>query len=131
MISQVEKKQLNEKLQYYDEEKTKIVFIDEKIEDVATLFNMLYEELCFPDYFGWNWNALNDCLRDFCWLQEDFVAFVIINKQKILSKDPSFQKDAFFEYLQDASDFWDDPNDEFGYKQNHPNLVFDVYYVED
>jgi hypothetical protein len=36
----------------------------------------------------------------------------------------------FFEYLQDASDFWDDPNDEFGYKQNHPNLVFDVYYVE-
>jgi len=131
MIYQVEKKQLNEKLQYYDEEKTKIVFIDEKIEDVATLFNMLYEELCFPDYFGWNWNALNDCLRDFCWLQEDFVVFVIINKQKILSKDPSFQKDAFFEYLQDASDFWDDPNDEFGYKQNHPNLAFDVYYVED
>lgn len=131
MIYQVEKKQLNEKLQYYDEEKTKIVFIDEKIEDVATLFNMLYEELCFPDYFGWNWNALNDCLRDFCWLQEDFVVFVIINKQKILSKDSSFQKDAFFEYLQDASDFWDDPNDEFGYKQNHPNLVFDVYYVED
>ena len=124
-------KQLNEELQCYDEVKTKIVVVDEKIEDVETLFKMLYEELCFPDYFGCNWNALNDCLRDFCWLQEDFVVFVVINKYKILSKEPSFQRDAFFEYLQYASDFWDDPNDEFGYKQNHPNLVFNVYYVED
>ena len=41
------------------------------------------------------------------------------------------EKEQQIQALQDASDFWDDPNDEFGYKQNHPNLVFDVYYVED
>ncbi len=28
----------------------------------------LAERLVFPDYFGVNWDALNDCIRDFSWL---------------------------------------------------------------
>ena len=34
------------------------------------LLNALAHELRFPDYFGHNWDALDECLRDFSWLEE-------------------------------------------------------------
>src|SRR5687768_12541042 len=32
------------------------------------LMRLLEDELRFPDYFGRNWDALSDCLRDLSWL---------------------------------------------------------------
>jgi RNAse (barnase) inhibitor barstar len=32
------------------------------------LLSVLYERLAFPDYFGFNWDALSDCLRDLNWI---------------------------------------------------------------
>ncbi|WP_394836950.1 barstar family protein [Pendulispora rubella] len=40
------------------------------IVDVQVLFNALVEQVGFPGYFGFNWNALSDCLRDLHWLRE-------------------------------------------------------------
>ena len=40
--------------------------------DVSTkdeLLRRLAEALRFPDYFGHNWDALSDCLRDLSWLR--------------------------------------------------------------
>ena len=31
------------------------------------LFSRMSEALAFPSYFGMNWNALSDCLRDLSW----------------------------------------------------------------
>ncbi|MDP4270250.1 MAG: barstar family protein [Bacteroidota bacterium] len=45
-----------------------IVHID-KIIDEDDLLEDLYSKLNFPDYFGFNWNALSDCLRDFHWME--------------------------------------------------------------
>lgn len=33
------------------------------------LLNTLARELHFPNYFGQNWDALADCLRDFDWIE--------------------------------------------------------------
>ena len=32
------------------------------------LLTLLARQLGFPDYFGCNWDALDDCLRDFGWV---------------------------------------------------------------
>lgn len=33
-------------------------------------FNLIGQALLLPDYFGGNWNALDDCMRDLSWLPE-------------------------------------------------------------
>ncbi|MCT7315256.1 barstar family protein [Ralstonia sp. CHL-2022] len=40
------------------------------------LFELLYQNLQLPGYFGFNWNALFDCLRDFHWVSEKKVVIV-------------------------------------------------------
>lgn len=42
----------------------------ENINGGEELFNQLKTMLKFPDYFGGNWNALNDCLGDFNWVSQ-------------------------------------------------------------
>ncbi|MFF2787152.1 barstar family protein [Streptomyces sp. NPDC058049] len=35
-----------------------------EMRDTDAVFLQFYDGLKLPDYFGWNWNALLDCLRD-------------------------------------------------------------------
>lgn len=34
------------------------------------LFSVLSQGLNFPGYFGWNWDALEECLRDLSWIEQ-------------------------------------------------------------
>lgn len=40
------------------------------IESSQTLLDALYDKLGLPTYFGFNWNALSDCLRDLHWVRQ-------------------------------------------------------------
>ena len=46
------------------------------IKDEDELFADLKSKLKFPDYFGFNWNAVWDCLRDFHWINEKGIVLV-------------------------------------------------------
>lgn len=59
---------LKEPITYFDE--TEFVAYLSKVEGEDELFNKLSEVLKFPDYFGKNWNALYDFLRDFNWIEK-------------------------------------------------------------
>ena len=40
------------------------------------LFNQLSDKLQLPSYFGFNWDALSDCIRDFHWIDQIGIALV-------------------------------------------------------
>jgi len=66
------------------------------------LFELLYGLLKLPGYFGFNWNALFDCLRDFHWIAERNVAIV----HDDLPKLPKEEMRTYLEILRDAIVDW-------------------------
>ncbi len=46
------------------------------IKDKNELIKELSEQLKFPDYFGYNWDALYECLTDLSWIQERHIVIV-------------------------------------------------------
>ena len=52
-----------------------VVLVPNGITDAKQLLSVLNEKLSFP-YFGFNWNALSDCLRDLQWIKERHVILI-------------------------------------------------------
>jgi RNAse (barnase) inhibitor barstar len=46
------------------------------IDGKTALFRALVPALALPDYFGANWDALEECLRDLSWIEKKTVAIV-------------------------------------------------------
>lgn len=64
----------------------------EMLDEVST-FQTFQEKLRFPQYFGWNWNAFRDCLRDLQWLSSDHHVVIIESAEHALSGDETARKD--------------------------------------
>lgn len=45
-----------------------VVHVPAKARGKEKLLGVLARGLRFPSYFGWNWDALDECLRDLSWL---------------------------------------------------------------
>lgn len=65
----------------------------------ADLLRALAKELKFPEYFGWNWDAVDECMRDLSWLP-DFGGVVLVHKQLPLADDE--QRRIYIDILKDA-----------------------------
>ncbi|MFC7014362.1 barstar family protein [Streptomyces viridiviolaceus] len=63
-----------------------------EMRDTDAVFQQFYDGLRLPDYFGWNWNALSDCLSDLNWLSADHHVLVIDAADEILPGDVSGQR---------------------------------------
>lgn len=69
---------ISEKTEYLKQrEKEKDLFFvniqPRSIKDKKTFMAYLKEKLLFPSYFGHNWDALDECLRDFHWIDNDTI----------------------------------------------------------
>lgn len=73
--------------------------------DEVSAFHQFSEVLKFPGYFGWNWNAFYDCVRDLSWLSADSRILVIESAESALSEDDDARK-IFFGCLWRAGQRW-------------------------
>ncbi|MGW7452735.1 barstar family protein [Streptomyces sp. NPDC054787] len=76
-----------------------------EMRDTDALFQQFYDGLRLPDYFGWNWNALSDCLRDLKWLSSDHCVLIVEAADEALLGDPSEQR-LLFNTLLRAGQRW-------------------------
>lgn len=59
----------------------------------------------FPDYFGFNWSALEDCLSDFTWLPSSGYIFIMRQAHYFMISEPeSFL--TFKEIMEDSGKLW-------------------------
>ncbi|MFJ9691576.1 barstar family protein [Kitasatospora sp. NPDC101183] len=52
--------------------------------DEQGVHEQMSAHLRFPAYFGWNWDALSDCLRDMAWAPADHYLIVIERSALVL-----------------------------------------------
>jgi RNAse (barnase) inhibitor barstar len=71
----------------------------------SSLFSEFARALAFPDYFGHNWDALEECLADLEWLPAKGYILLITDTQAVLPEDEE-EYDTLLEVLDDAGEAW-------------------------
>ncbi len=75
------------------------------IADKATLMERLQSALHFPEWFGRNWDALEDCLTDMSW--SDHVGYaLLIRGGGALRREQKPLFDTLVDVLKSAADYW-------------------------
>jgi RNAse (barnase) inhibitor barstar len=76
-----------------------------KCRNASALFGEFARALDFPDYFGHNWDALEECLADFEWLPAKGYILLIAEAQAVLPDDEE-EYETLLEVLNDAGEAW-------------------------
>lgn len=71
----------------------------------AGLFTEFARALGFPDYFGHNWDAMEECLADLEWLPAKGYVLLITDAQAVLPNDED-EYETLLEILSDAGEAW-------------------------
>jgi len=71
----------------------------------AGLFNEFARALEFPDYFGHNWDALEECLADLEWLPAKGYVVLITDALSVIPDDDE-EYETLLEVLSDAGEAW-------------------------
>jgi RNAse (barnase) inhibitor barstar len=69
------------------------------------LFSEFARALAFPEYFGHNWDALEECLADLEWLPANGYILLVTDTQAVLPEDEE-EYDTLLEILDDAGEAW-------------------------
>ena len=77
--------------------------------DFEGLFDEFASQLNFPDYFGRNFNALDDCLNDLAWLPADGYLVVVTEGLSVLADETDDDVAALIQLLDRAGAEWSRP----------------------
>ncbi|HJT19823.1 MAG TPA: barstar family protein [Nitrospira sp.] len=76
-----------------------------KCSTAAGLFAEFARVMRFPDYFGHNWDALEECLADLEWLPAKGYVLLMTDSEQVLQDDEE-EYATFIEVLSDAGEAW-------------------------
>ena len=83
-----------------------VIRIDlERLASKAGFIERAARALNFPDWFGKNWDALNDCLIDLSWLNGRGWVIIFENSKDLAARKPQVFHSAV-EVFQSANDYW-------------------------
>ena len=71
----------------------------------ASLFTEFARALDFPDYFGHNWDALEECLADLDWLPAKGYVLLVTDAQCVIPEEEE-EYETLLEILSDAGEAW-------------------------
>lgn len=71
------------------------------------LLETIARELAFPEWFGSNWDALEDCLTDLGWCVASGYALILENAGGFAAADPD-EFEAALEVFDAAAEYWYD-----------------------
>lgn len=84
-----------------------MVSIDgQQICDKQSFLSEFAKKLHFPDYFGHNWDAFNDCLTDLSWLGQHDVIIIIYRDSQVFRNQQPENWGIANAILLDAIDYW-------------------------
>jgi hypothetical protein len=84
------------------------VFSADQMRTVDDLFDQFEQRLEFP-FFGRNWPALDDCLRDLSWLPAPGYVLLIKHVRYLLDLDPPSQLEVLMRVLVKVATAWSEP----------------------
>ena len=88
------------------------------------LFNVFSKQLEFPDYFGKNWDAFNDCIFDLRWIKYKYknngIYIHMYNIEHLLEEN-SHDKKNFYSIIN--TDYYTNPQDE------NDNDIADIHFL--
>jgi len=85
----------------------------------ASLFTEFARALKFPDYFGHNWDAMEECLADLEWLPAKGYVLLVTDAEGVLPEDEE-EYETFLEILRDAGEAWGDGQAGMGARRATP-----------
>lgn len=78
---------------------TLVVEIPTGIVTKAEIFSIYSEKFSFPAYFGFNWDALYDCLNDLSWIPE---YNIIVVHEDLPFLNDSMEREKYIKLLSDV-----------------------------
>jgi RNAse (barnase) inhibitor barstar len=77
----------------------------EQITNKETFLQAARQAMAFPDYFGANWDAFEECLRDLSWMPAKEYILAYDHPECFAQADPA-QFNMALSILRDAEKFW-------------------------
>lgn len=85
-----------------DEQRDYVARLPTSLRDREALFTALKHALGLPEYFGRNWDALSECLRDLSWIKQHRV---ILLHEDLPQLDPKTLK-VYLDVLSECIEDW-------------------------
>lgn len=75
------------KIEDIDKKNAFIAIIESEVYNKAEILNILSDSLKFPSYFGFNWDAFDECIGDFHWIREYKILIIHSDIPKLEEND--------------------------------------------
>jgi RNAse (barnase) inhibitor barstar len=92
-----------------------VVIVPTGLHHRGDLFHAFQEQLPLPDYFGNNWDALSECLRDLSWVKQRRIVLIHSDLPHFDSKSLA----SYLSVLKEAIESWK-PGDQHELRASFP-----------